>query len=338
MTSSATMKYAFRRANPLEAAVYGGFEERILHVYHMEWWGIRSATELLPGASIGISAHAPTHPQEVLRVIAENNITQVVFQGYSQNAADIAEYLHASRGLRFGIHVVTHVSPAQFDNQFEIDMLAMMIGQKRRKVIDRLWSVKPNFSETSKEFEDHLLVNTLPPWRSTTKERQVSAALIPLTRGLRKNMQANHIALASSTYDVVFSTLDSADLRGVVDESKIRFIGHIPQSVVRDIMGSVGLTSNVTLIECQPMVFNEATSVGTPCLTGPLYLPFCNDHPLRKMTEIREPDNVRAIRSKAEEIKALWEASPDLITDMCRDYCDQVTVLSAESYIEAFGG
>ncbi|CAN7646609.1 hypothetical protein LJR257_004751 [Ensifer adhaerens] len=338
MNGSASLKLGFRHANAWEAPVYRGLEERILHIYHTEWWGIRSATELLPGATIGISAYSPFERKRVLDEIRQRGIAQVVFQGYSQNAADLAEYLHTSRNHQFEINVVTHVSPAQFDNQFEIEMLAIMVNQKQRGVVDRLWSVKPGFDGTCREFESLLLVNTLPPWRLNSKERQTSAALIPLTRGLRKNMQANHIALANSSYDVIFSTLHSADLMGIANEAKIRFIGHVPQTVVRDIMGAVGLVSNVTLIECQPMVFNEAVSVGTPCLTGPLYLPFCSDHPLRELTEIREPDNVRKIRSKAEEIKSLWQENPGRISEMCQDYHQLVTVLSAETYTEAFGG
>jgi hypothetical protein len=328
----------YKHPDLVEAQKYAELEKKIVHVYHQEWWGIRSATELLPGWSLAISASQSLDVKALYREISKVSPRFVVFQGYSQNAADAAEYLYQSSRREYEIHVVTHVSAAQFDNQFEVDMLAVMLHQKRRRVVKKLWSVKPGFSHACDGFEQHLLINTAPGWEETFGARETSAALIPLTRGLRKNMQANHIALCRSSYKTIFSSLESADLRGIVDDTKIIHLGHIPQKTVKNLMASVGLVANVTLIECQPMVFNEAISVATPCLTGPLNLPFLSNHPLRQLTEIREPDNIKLIISKAEEIKDLWQSAKNALPSMCRDYHSKIREISAESYAEAFGG
>lgn len=322
----------------VEDQIYGGKTKKILHMYHKEWWGIRSATECLPGWRLMINADGENDLKKIEQEIRRVNPTVIFFHGYSYNAADISEYLRKIFKKNIYIDIVTHVSVAQFDNQFEIDMISIMYQQKQSGVIDKLWSVKPGFSYTCSQFEKLLLVNTAPAWEGQVQEREISAAMLPLTRGLRKNMQANHIAFVQSSYDVIFSSLERVDLSGIIDERKIVKIGHIPQKNTREIMRSVGLVSNVTLIECQPMVFNESISVGTPCLTGPLYLPFCYDHPLRKITEIREPDNVKLIIERAETIKDYWLSDSKYMISLCKDFHNKVVSLSAETYAQSVEG
>ncbi len=229
MNSRGFSEINYRPPDQFEAQKYSGLDKKILHIYHQEWWGIRSATELLPGWSLAIGAAHHLDVKALYQEIAKVSPHFIVFQGYSKNAADAAEYLFQSSRREYEIHIVTHVSAAQFDNQFEVDMLAIMLHQKRRGVVRKLWSVKPGFSFACDGFEAHLLINTAPSWEESKTVRESSAALIPLTRGLRKNMQANHIALCRSSYKTIFSSLESADLRGIVDDTKIIHLGHIPK-------------------------------------------------------------------------------------------------------------
>ncbi|WP_029922806.1 hypothetical protein [Nevskia soli] len=315
---------------------YSDVFSKTLHIYHKEWWGIKSATLVLPGHKLEIPANSPVDIRIADKILATRGIRYVFFQGYSHNAADLAEHISAFLGASVKMAVVTHVSVAQFDNQFEIDMLSLMMNQKKRGILKALFSVKPNFHTTCEAVEPLLLVNALPAWAVELPDvRTVDAAFIPLARGLRKNLHANHIALCRSSYSTVFSSQHGGDLLDIIDHKKVQYLGFIPPSHIRQIMGRVGLVLNVTLIECQPMTFNEAVSVGTPCLTGPLFLPFMAKHPLRELTEILEPDNVELIRVHAERIKQLWWHDHDGVVDMCRDYHEQVQRASAESYLLA---
>ncbi|MGY2052750.1 hypothetical protein [Methylobacterium sp. JK268] len=325
----------FRPLNEVERGAYDWDVSGVLHIFHSHWWGIRSATELLPGWKMGIEPEGPFDSAPVISFIKENDIQRVVFQGYSNNAQELAEHISAScRNVRS--YAVSHVSAAQFDNQFEIEMLDVMVRQKRRGVITDLLSVKPNFNSVCPDFSEHLIINSAPqPFLQPDKVKH--SALIPLTRGLRKNMQVNHLAMLATSCQAIFSTLTSGDFRTLADDSRVTYLGHIPNKYVMEIMRHVSLVSAVTLIECQPMVANEAIAVGTPCLTGPLNLPFCADHELRRLTEIPEPDNIRLVASRAETLMEMWDHQRKYLSDLCEDYHREVVRLSNESYGTIFG-
>lgn len=329
--------YTFNPADGSESSSID-YANSTLHIYHKDWWGIKSAALLLPGHKYEIGAFDPKPDPDVLyEIMVDNDIRYVFFQGFSLNAAGLLDELWEKTKNDVNYSAVAHVSAAQFDNQFELDMLSEMAHRKAQGMLKEVFSVKPGFSSAIDFCNPHLLVNSFPKIKRESRiKRDYSIGFIPLTRGLRKNMQANHLGLIrSDNYTKIISSISDSCFINTVDDSKVEYLGFISPHIVSKLLMKAGLVMNVTLVECQPMVFNEACAAGVPCLTGPLFLPFAAKHELRGLTEIREADNVKKITQYADNIYGLWKADAKGLTQICHDYVDTVRRLSIESYAEA---
>lgn len=315
--------------------------DNVLHIYHEEWLGIRSATEALRGHLFLVNSEAdsdvPQYFSELVRMIERYEIEYIFFQGFSVVSELLASKLKRAFSNGIKISAVTHCSPAQFDHQFEIDMIARMIKLKHDNVLSALFSVKDSFSDAVEEFSNLLLINDIPDIPEVLKgKRDVSLAYIPLARGLRKNAHSNHIALIKAEkVKRIISTVSELGLNSVLESPKVIHSAPLSPSVSRRMYSQVGLVANVTLIECQPMVFNESLAAGTPCLTGPLYLPFLKKHELRSLTEIQQPDSIKKISAAADTIIELWQESENVFLEIISDYRFELKKLSKQSYLDA---
>lgn len=306
----------------------------LLFVYHDEWHGIKSSVKKMPGNHLIISAYNYTDLKSFLNYIKKKGIKTVLLQGFSNKSSELAQSINQELGSdKVRCCAVSHVSPTQFENNpFETDMLQEIKRGIEDGSIAKAFSVKPGFSAVAPFVSPHLVVNGYPmAEQEVVQGPREDAAVLPSQNEWRKNPYPNHLALASTSIDTIFSTLPEGCIAPLFDQHKFHYMGFVENTLLRQILARCRLASYVTLIECQPMVALEATSVGTPCLTGPLYLPFLETDPLRKLTEVRCPDNVATITQRAEQ---LLEISRDDMANMCKTYMGQLNRLCIESYTE----
>ena len=135
--------------------------------------------------------------------------------------------------------------------------------------------------------------------------------------------------MIASDVKTVFSTLPPGCIDPLFQQRRLHYLGFVETSVLRQMMTKCRLVSYVTLLECQPMIALEAASTGTPCLTGPLYLPFLDDDPLRRLTEVRCPDDVTMITRRANEVLEIPRSE---MSELCRTYMQNVNGACIESY------
>ncbi|WP_136660986.1 hypothetical protein [Nitratireductor sp. XY-223] len=320
--------------------------QRVVHIFDLGWHGIRAASGYCPGIKIGID-HRVSYPraalEKILAAVTNGDAVAVVFQGFSAAAEAVAMYLHENLGTAMPLNVVTHVSPAQFENHFEMDMLARLIRLKRFGVITRIGSVKPGFSAIDSEFSKVLIVNPPPnipdnngnlPFRKSIYRNQ-SSVFIPLENTWRKNLYTNFIAFEGNPRIDAISMVNYPSFIDLLSHTaKLQITGFMNKPDLLAHMSSVGLVSNVTLIECQPMTQLEALAVGTPCLTLPLFLPGFEKSEYRRLTEVRYPDDIYSIRERTNGILEMWERDEDAILGIMEEHYNACVREMRRSYRE----
>ncbi|MEO8881818.1 MAG: hypothetical protein ABI377_00075 [Devosia sp.] len=297
----------------------------VLHVFDRHWHGIRSATGSLPGRKLAVSHKKNLDGGELRHVeglICKWGIHTICYQGYSNTTNDLVDIIHGSFSGDIKQFCITHVTSTQFDNHFEMHMLAKMSARLRENKLRRLGSVKPGFASVCPAFWGGTIIN-LPPAikRSVASLRSHDTVLIPLENSWRKNLYTNVLA-ADAVPEVARILLvnQPSFLDEVTQSLKQRVIGFQAPGALLGYMASSALVMNVTLAECQPMSQVEAVAVGTPCLTGPLGLPGFSDHPLGRLTEVAILDNPAEITPKISTIMRLWRSDPTELADMIADF------------------
>ncbi len=112
---------------------------------------------------------------------------------------------------------------------------------------------------------------------------------------------------------------------------KISALPHKTQAATIELMASVDLVSNVTVIDCHPMVNLEALAVGTPALEGPLFLDALESHPYKMLVRVENPLSVSEIQQAMESVLSVPEKELDQMMD---DYRTQLVALSRQRYLQ----
>lgn len=324
-----------------------GFET-VLHITHFEWHGIRHATAYSPGQKLLIPAEAPlenekTTPQgnkdSIVEEIERRGITHVLFQGYSENMDQLLLFLRAKFGDSLWIGVINHVTVGQFDNSFEMHMLALLFTRKAYGLIDAIASVKPNFGQVFPAVWDKLIYNYAPniPPATFAKDSEIAAVYTPLDTGWRKNMFTNILAgLAAKNVDEVACTNFPHGLESITDLRRLRLVGYLrgPDLLVK--MARCRLVLLATFAECQPMTQLEALAVGTPSMTRDLALDGFAEDPLSKLCTTTALDDPATL---ARDIERVIDASrdPAYIQEMIDDHLARRHQLASERYAALLG-
>lgn len=98
-----------------------------------------------------------------------------------------------------------------------------------------------------------------------------------------------------------------------------------------DTMRSVDLISNVSIVDCHPMVDQEALAVRVPCLRGPLFLDALEDHPYVRATEVPNPLSVHEISTAMTRV---FDIDPSEMEGMIVDYAQGIRAVSLDRYVE----
>lgn len=316
-----------------------GFET-VLHIFDAHWHGIRSATGCCPGHKLAIS-HETGLDGEAYRhiygIISKYGITHIVYQGFSWVGHELALNLKKEFGEAINIFVVTHVTSAQFENHFEMQMQSALIDGKKRGLFAGLGSVKPHFDSVVPDYFSEVIVNYAPNVAPNSRPFAVdtSAIFVPIENSWRKNLYSNLIAAAPlDEVENIYAVNWPTGLDQMFDLSKLRLTSYKKGMDLFSFMGAVGALLNVTLAECQPMTQLEALAMGTPCLTGPLRMDdFAND-PLCALTESEILDNPYYIRKALKELLNMRQNHTEELAGMIDDHLTRRHAIATQRYAD----
>jgi len=315
-----------------------GFD-KVLHVAHHEWHGIRQATAYSPGHKLLISAHAPLTDTD-RRTIAEQvscmRIERICFQGYSENADTLLLHLRSVLGPNVKFFMISHVTTAQFENEFEMTVISRLLNRLRFGVIHGLASVKPGFSRSIEGFSPRTIINYAPNLPMVRGQRSSRTEVYaPLDVGWRKNLFTNIIAASiASNVDVVKTANFPNGLESVHDLGKLRLVGYLRGRDLFDEMARSSVTLIATLAECQPMTQLESFAVGTPALTGPLEVEEFAGDPLVELCTTGRLDNPGLLARDIERIVDVLKAGPNAMYDMIGEHLARRHALASRNYAE----
>ncbi|WP_298199276.1 glycosyltransferase [Novosphingobium sp.] len=315
-----------------------GFQ-RVLHVAHHEWHGIRQATAYSPGHKLLISAHE-TLTEDDKRSIAQGigrmGIDRICFQGYSENADGLLLYLRAVLGPSVKFYMISHVTTAQFDHQFEMTVIARLLNRLKFGVIDGIASVKPGFGSAIDGIWKRTILNYAPniPMPQGRRSSRVEV-YAPLDVGWRKNLFTNIIAASlARNVDMVKTANFPNGLENIHDLHKLRLVGYLRGQDLLDEMARSSVTLIATLAECQPMTQLESFAAGTPALTGPLEVEEFTGDPLISLCTTHHLDNPALLAKDIERIVDVLQSDPSAMTQMITEHLASRHRAATQSYAE----
>lgn len=315
-----------------------GFD-KVLHVAHHEWHGIRQASAYSPGHKLLISAHEAVSDDEK-RTIAENierlGIERICFQGYSENADGLLLYLRSVLGPTVKYYMVSHVTTAQFDHHFEMVVISRLLNRLRFGVLDGIASVKPGFHRAIDGFWAGTIINYAPniamPQAARSPRCEVYA---PLDVGWRKNLFTNIMAGSlARNVDVVKTANFPNGLESIHDLQKLRLVGYLRGRDLLDEMARSSLTLIATLAECQPMTQLESFAVGTPALTGPLEVDEFADDPLIALCTTSHLDNPALLAKDIEQAVDVLRSDPAGMLQMIAGHLERRHAIASRNYAD----
>jgi SAM-dependent methyltransferase len=297
---------------------------RVVHIFHQEWHGLRAAAGYLPGHKLAIKSDPPLTAAECQQAIGkclDQNISTVVFHGFSSNSQELAQIMR--RVLGRGLHIVTVLqsTTAQFRHRFEIEVIERLLRLKRVGVIDAIASTKPGMHLLSDQIFPMTLLN-LPPSHSQRSQAGgiKGSVLIPVPNDWRKNFYTNLYA-ATSTPQLKTVYVSAEFARAEFERGrKIISLSNPSRHELFRYMRESDVVLNVTLSECQPMAALESLALGVPCLTGPLGLGDLDRHPYQQLVQICNVDSLASVRERIDNVLYLQENSAENLRQMMDDY------------------
>jgi SAM-dependent methyltransferase len=314
-----------------------GFE-KVLHIFHQEWFGIRAATGSLPGMKLAIPAERPlagAHYKELIETLRSEQPLRIVFHAMSDNMAALIRLL-AHAGLQDRLYLVLHGAPAQWTAPHERHIIFTAFDIARSGLIRKIHVLKAGFDLPLGCLFRPMLFNLSPNISTHSpvihrNKRSNRVAFLPGWALFRKNIWTNALGAAlSDRIDELWAYAQELVLPPSAP-SKLKIVPFHNRDQTFQLMALSSITLNVTLVDCHPMVNVESQALGTPCLRGPLFLDALEDHPYMSLTAVTDPTSVREIR---ESIDRLLEIEETERAELIRDYQKQSDLMSVERYKE----
>ncbi|WP_146214370.1 hypothetical protein [Rhizobium sp. 11515TR] len=306
-----------------------------LHIFHMEYFGIRAAAGNLPGAKLAIRAEKPLSQHataKIIDTIQRIGYDRLVLHGYSANMDLLARRIGGSDGP--DLFCVWHGNFAQLAYKDERAAFQRWLKLQNDGLVSRAHILKQNASEFLTKGFTPLLLNLPPKWNrqrisAPFSTKATTTAFLPSWSDIRKNWHANMLA-ASKTPAVkkIFYYADTRPLFALekpVEKIKFDIATHL------DVVASVDVIFNVTLIDCHPMVDLEAIACGTPSITARLFLDEIENHPYARLTEVDNPLDADAVARTASKVA---EVPHSELAAMMSDYSSNITKTSLSRYRE----
>ena len=278
-----------------------------LHLFHMEYLGIRAAAANLPGRKLAIRAEKPLSLEAVGRILERldsRRIERFVVHGYSDNMDLLVRQIGKASGARF--HCVWHGNFGQMAYRDERRAFEQWLRLQQDGLVARAHILKQNSSLFLAKGYTPLLLNLPPKWAGKRAARpfeveEAVTAFVPSWSDVRKNWHANVLAAAETR--AVRKVLHYADCKVLFPVFKpVRRVVYEAANHM-EVVASVDIVFNATLIDCHPMVDLEALACGTPSVTAKLFLGGTFDsHAYARLTEVDNPLDVQAIARAASRI------------------------------------
>jgi SAM-dependent methyltransferase len=312
--------------------------DSVCHVFHLEWFGIRASAGALPGHKLGISAEQPLSMaciDQVITLLSRAGIKKIVVHGFSPS---MEAFIHAMNAAGMDqLFLVWHGAPAMwvFDGERKLAQSALRLVRQGR--VKRMQGMRRGMDEVigQRAFAPQLL-NIAPKLDrllldAKSGKRGASIVFAPSWNLLHKNLITNLLAAQTNPeVDEFWGLVSNLDMDRALS-SKLRVLSPRSGRNMLETMRQVDLITNVSLIDCHPMVDQEALAVGTPCLRGPLFLDAMESHPYVRLTEVGNPLSVADISAGMSRVLGVERKE---MTDMMADYAQGIRRISFERYIE----
>lgn len=314
--------------------------ERVCHLMHQEWFGMRAACGALPGNKLAISAAtSPTHieVEEVARLLSERGINRLVIHGYSLRMELWIKGLAAVGFNR--IFLIWHGAPVMWVHGDERRLLESALQLVKQGMIERIHGMRPG---TYPVFGDAgwapQIYNMPPRYARREKQREHrqsdAVAFAPSWNLIHKNLFTNvSAAIATPSIGEVWTLASHFELPFATSKR----IKHLPQMDQMQMMETMELSDvvmNASIVDCHPMVELEALAAGTPAIRGRLGLDALEDHDYVRLTQVDDALSIADIQSVLTRVLAV--PAPEL-EQMMDSYAKALTELSFARYSDMLG-
>ncbi|NLS00666.1 hypothetical protein HGP17_27880 [Rhizobium sp. P38BS-XIX] len=331
--ASFTAEYAFDSERDTLLAHKDVSFASTLHIFHMEYFGIRAAAGNLPGAKLAVRAGKPLSPHAIANIIdtvQRKGYNRLVWHGYSANMDTLARRVGAFNGLES--YCVWHGNFAQLAYKDERAAFQRWLKLQKDGLVTRAHILKQNSSQFLTNGFIPLLLNLPPKWNhkrisAPFSIKDATTAFLPSWSDVRKNWHANLLAAANTpaVKRILYyaETTPLFSLEKPTDSIKFDVKTHL------EIVSSVDIIFNATLIDCHPMVDLEAVACGTPSVTARLFLDELENHPYARLTEVDNPLDVDAVARVASNVA---EVPPTELLGLMNDYSLNITRIGLSRY------
>lgn len=278
--------------------------DHIVHVFHLEWVGIRAACGSLPGHKIAVPADAALTDRDLDDVVAaveRLHATRAVLHGFSGNMARLVRTWHR-RLPGLSVFAVFHGSSAQWVLDYDRAAVVELLGLARSGFVRRFHIMKAGLDTALANQHRPILYNVSPELGALAPHVPAppvppgaAVAFAPGWNVVHKNVVTNVVgALQASATGEVRTFVRGMDY-GFFSNKPVRILPPATRDAMFETYRGSDICLNVSLLDCHPMTNVEAQAVGTPCLRGPLFLDHLDDHPYVRLTEVANAGSTAAI-------------------------------------------
>jgi SAM-dependent methyltransferase len=337
VANAAPATYLWNAARDTELAHRDSRFGRVCHVFHQEWFGIRAAAGALPGNKLAITADRVLSVGDITaisRLLRDAGVDRLVMHGFS---VAMEAFIRAIREVGFShLYLVWHGAAAMwvFDGERQLAQAALRLVRKgiirrmqcMRRGLDQIIGPRA-FSPLLLNVAPNLPPSHLPPGKTKKKMTVFS----PSWNLLHKNLVTGLLAAQANDRVGEFWTMARDLVLDAQLSSKLRVLSPRSGLAMLETMRSADLLSNVSIVDCHPMVDQEALAVGVPCLRGPLFLDALEDHPYVRATQIANPLSVADVSTGMSRV---FDIPRDEMKGMIEDYAHKIRAVSFERYVE----
>jgi len=319
--------------------------DRVLHVFFEETAGPRSAAGYLPGHKLCLpmsrSLEKPDYGY-ILEKCASDKINTIVLHTIWRGTREAIKVLRREISP-VRVLAVWHGNTAQFVEEMVRRTFADLLRLKQDGLIDNVATVKAGLELLSGDIYKMPMYN-LPPKVEVSRGGVTGAhksVLIPLRDIWRKNFYTNMYAAGClDELEAIYTNVLFVKPKEIEIKPEIRYYGKLgmsPKDEMFEFFTKVDAVMNVTLSECQPMVFLESLAYRVPCLTGPIQLDHLDGHPYRKLTEVDRADSLTDVSKALRKLLHLrWERNDELL-DMMEEYDGMLCSAAISNYVAFLG-
>lgn len=317
------------------AQVVGGFE-RVCHVMHSEWFGIRAAAGALPGHKLAISSLQTPPTSDIdhaLAWLSDNRVDRIVIHGFSEPMAALVRGF-AAAGVEH-VSLVWHGAPAMWMHEAERRLFFLALSMARQGKLRRIHGMRAGTDAVLGRWGWKRQLLNMPPNVPERPRmppgRGGRVAFAPSWNLLHKNLTTNVLgAVEAACIDQVWVLAEDFALPPDLHR-KVKVLAKLDGMKMLETMRLADIVLNASIVDCHPMVELEALAVRTPAIRGRLWLDALEDHPYVRLTEVHDPLSIRAV---AERISAVCAVPRSELDAMMDDYARRLIAISAERYAE----